>query len=284
MAPRSPFGIEALRLASHGWQVFPLHNPVKVGPKAGSGRARCSCRRISCQAQGKHPRTAAAWWQAWPRANIGLLTGQAFDVLDLDDPDAYEALRAVGNVDALTGPRVMTGRGLHFYVQATGLGNKAGLIPGADWRGQGGYVVAPPSLHYAGRPYRWSEGYGPEVTPGPCPVWLADLLRPPVAPVRPVGLPAGLGPSNGPRYGRAALQAECLELMKAPVGTRNQALNRAAFKIGQLVADGLDEATAVAALTAAGLGTGLGQWEVDQTVRRGLTDGVSRPRTRRGRA
>jgi hypothetical protein len=80
-------------------------------------------------------------------------------------------------------------------------------------------------------------------------------------------------------YGRAALRSELAELLDTPTGERNIALNRAAFRMGQLVADGaLDEGYTTAVLEAAGAELGLPVFEARSTVRSGLDHGKGKPR------
>jgi|tagenome__1003787_1003787.scaffolds.fasta_scaffold20942135_3 hypothetical protein len=98
-----------------------------------------------------------AWWTVYPDCNIGLRTGVVFDVVDLDGPEAVKEISAArGNGDRLRGPCVRTPRGCHLYVQPTGLGNRARILPGVDYRGVGGYVVAPPSINERGQRYQWA--------------------------------------------------------------------------------------------------------------------------------
>jgi hypothetical protein len=97
-----------------------------------------------------------AWWTANPRANIGLRTGLSFDVIDLDDEAAVDALeQARGGREPMQGPVVQTGHGFHWYAKPTGVGNCAGVLPGVDFRGRSGYVLAPPSVHPQGHRYLW---------------------------------------------------------------------------------------------------------------------------------
>lgn len=95
-----------------------------------------------------------AWWDQLPQANIGLPTGISFDVVDVDGPVGYMSLATFGKPARLA--TVMTPRGLHFYLPpVAGRGNRAALQPGIDYRGQGGYVVAPPSRRLDGALYLW---------------------------------------------------------------------------------------------------------------------------------
>lgn len=167
-----------------GWPVIPLHTPRAGG---------CSCRRPDCQAAGKHPRLrawqtarvsperVAIWWKRWPDANIGLLTGSpsGLVVLDVDGEEGEAALRGLSRPPT---PTVRTGSGgLHLYFRqpaGTVFRNFVRRLPGLDFRGEGGQVVLPPSLHPGGGRYAWVEGLSPDdVDPAPCPEWVLELLR-----------------------------------------------------------------------------------------------------------
>ena len=157
----------ALNYAEKGWHVLPLHTAVN---------GTCSCSKRDCGSPGKHPRTEHGlsdattdpniikeWWTRWPDANIGVRTGQISGVVVLDiDPkngglESWSELQDIhGRVDALTCHT--GGGGLHLYFQApeTELKSSAGEIaPGVDTRAEGGYVIAPPSLHISGNRYAW---------------------------------------------------------------------------------------------------------------------------------
>jgi hypothetical protein len=101
---------------------------------------------------------------------------------------------------------------------------------------------------------------------------LRDLLAGPA-----FGSPAG--PIAHPdRYAAAALRASADRVSRAPVGTRNDTLNRAAFALGRLVGAGLLDAWLVAQeLGDAGRFAGLGRDEVRRTIRSGLTAGRRQP-------
>src|SRR5207249_3374581 len=134
---------------------------------------------------------------------------------------------------------VRTGSGgLHIYLAHPGgiVRNDAGrrLGAGIDIRGDGGYVIAPPSGHAAGDAYTWTA----RATALPsCPDWLVELLRPSQRQLPPVPLPS-LDQIRGRAWAGRALEAELAAVRGAVEGTRNATLNRAAFSLGQIVAGG----------------------------------------------
>lgn len=132
-----------------GWPVFPLR-PGQKRPLTRHGFKEATTSETQVR----------QWWEETPDANIGLPTGQAFDVIDIDTREAITTAMRLGlpaHGDGLLAA-VMTPRGWHLYIPTTGTGNRAGVIDGVDYRGRGGYVVAPPSI-VGGRRYRW------EITP-----------------------------------------------------------------------------------------------------------------------
>ncbi|MBX6357026.1 MAG: bifunctional DNA primase/polymerase [Micromonosporaceae bacterium] len=262
--------------AQAGIPVLPLHCPT--------GRGRCSCGRPDCGRAGKHPRwhprlipaglhdastdpaRIDAWWSTWPTANIGLRTGVACDVCDIDTP---EGLRAVQHLLGGDLPTVRTGSGgYHVYLAPTGAGNRARLLPGVDWRGAGGYVVAPPSRHASGERYRWIRR--PDGPFPACPPELLRLLSP-----APVAAPPSRPPAtvhHPMEYAAAALRGEESNVRTAPVGARNTTLYHAARSLGRLVGAGLlDPAEVTDVLTHAARAAGLGRAETARTIRSGLT-------------
>lgn len=137
----------ALRYAARGTRVFPCQPRGKT-PLTLNGFHAATI----------DPEQITAWWTRWPDANIGLPTGHQFDVIDLDGPDAA-ILWAKGKFDDFK-PFIghsLTARqaGHHLLVKPTGRGNAAALQPNVDFRGQGGYIVAPPSVGANGRRYTW---------------------------------------------------------------------------------------------------------------------------------
>lgn len=171
-APIDALLAAALSYAARGWPVFPVHTPTR---HVDSLPARCSCRKRSCDRVGKHPRTKngltdattdesaiRAWWSATPDANIGIATGRGLVVIDIDPARADEGLSQFESALPTT-PLVHTGsNGRHHYLRGPDgveLKNSVSMLaPGVDVRGDGGYVVAPPSLHASGRRYSWDAG------------------------------------------------------------------------------------------------------------------------------
>ncbi|GGN36801.1 hypothetical protein FHR83_006533 [Actinoplanes campanulatus] len=267
----------ALAYARHGIPVLPVHTPDQGGV--------CSCHRgARCDSPGKHPRLRHGlseastdphqirlWWTFWPRANVGLRTGVVMDVADVDSAEGWHGLRHLLGGDVPPGPQVRTGGGgRHLWFRPTGCGNRVRLLPGLDWRGAGGYVLAPPSRHAAGGDYRWIRRPAVALPIGPA--TLLTLIAGPPPPVRehPVAHPG--------RYAEAALEAETGRVARAPAGSRNDTLNRAAFALGRLVGAGLlAESTVCRELTAAARHAGLGWAEIRGTLRSGLTAGRRHP-------
>jgi hypothetical protein len=106
------------------------------------------------------------WWQNWPDANIALVVGRGVVVVDLDGPQAQELLHEAGIVMPGGAPRVRTGNGQHVYLrlpQGRTARNRAGFLSTVangvksqvDLRADGGYVLAPPSIHPNGSAYDW---------------------------------------------------------------------------------------------------------------------------------
>ena len=157
----------AERYLALGWSVIPL------------GRdKRPLIRWEAYQQRHPTPEELVEWRRRFPGANIGIVTGavSGLVVLDEDGPEAQEALR--GRALPPT-PTVRTGKGYHRYFAHPGrpVPNAVRILPGLDVRGDGGYVMAPPSLHPSGRRYEWVDGLSPwDVPLAPLPRWVLELL------------------------------------------------------------------------------------------------------------
>jgi len=162
--PSASLAGAALWYAEQGFRVFPISPGTKV-PYKGSG---------GCKDGTSDMDRVAAWWKADPRANIGIATGHLVDVVDFDGVRGHEAWAELWRDhpdDGLTPgvpllATVSTPRpgGLHAYVRATGQGNGASMVPGVDYRGAGGYVLAPPSRTGQGT-YEFLRPFQPGLTP-----------------------------------------------------------------------------------------------------------------------
>ncbi len=157
----------ALFYASNNYRVLPLHAVL--------ADQSCSCENPNCTSVGKHPLTSSGvkdatrsparireWWRRYPFANVGIATGQGLLVIDIDPrhDGSLEALKT-----SIVLPETATvqtgGGGWHLYFvykkSQYEVRNSAGkLANGIDIRGEGGYVVAPPSNHVQGS-YHWGE-------------------------------------------------------------------------------------------------------------------------------
>jgi hypothetical protein len=139
-------------------------------------------------------------------------------VLDVDprhggDASLVELERQYGPLPET--PRVLTGgSGAHLYFAVDHpIGNRAGLAPGIDLRGDGGFVVAPPSVHASGRRYMWELGASPDdVALALAPEWLLQRIR------------------SDRSTGAARAPDEWVALLRGPItkGARNDSLARLA--------------------------------------------------------
>lgn len=120
------------------------------------------------------PVVVQSWWDKWKNANVGIATGQisgGLCVIDMDIDenkglDGWKSLRDWQDKHGIIAPSWLckTGRGgYHYYfISNEPVQNRVAVIPGVDVRGDGGYVVAPPSIHPNGTAYEWDPGCHPE--------------------------------------------------------------------------------------------------------------------------
>jgi hypothetical protein len=283
--------------AQRGWYVLPLWWPAS---------GRCACGMYGCQSSAKHPiwhlvpqglhdavvdlDQIAAWWSSFPRANVGVRTGgeSGLVVLDLDGEIGERMLAGLvalhGRLNALWA-RTGSG-GWHAYMAHPGVRVPTSVRrmgDGLDMRGDGGYVVAPPSWHASIHRYRWVDSPAEKIALGgrelpPMPAWLLELAAPDER-ERSASPPVRLQPHDASSYVTTAVEREAIGIAQAPPGQRNDTLNRAAFSLGQLIGAGLlDEETVTEVLVAAALSAGPDERKIRATVRRGLRAGMARPR------
>lgn len=164
---------QALQYIKHGWPVFPV-GWCNVKGKEGWKQPLVGWK----QYQTTLPKEADAnsWWKQWPYARVGIVTGK-FSGLVAVDIDLYKG----GSIDGLDLPATLiskTGGGGWHYIYRHPYG---GEIPNAtDWprkgvdiRGDGGFIVAPPSLHVSGERYEWALDFDPQLI-ADCPTWLIE--------------------------------------------------------------------------------------------------------------
>ncbi|WP_404470639.1 bifunctional DNA primase/polymerase [Sutcliffiella horikoshii] len=115
-----------------------------------------------------------------PNSNLAIVTGAISDLLVLDVDD-IEAAKNSGWEQLPKTPTVSTGKGLHYYFKHPGIqinNNKGKLAKFCDIRCDGGYVVAPPSIHPSGRMYEWVKGREPwNCALAEVPEWLLEKLK-----------------------------------------------------------------------------------------------------------
>jgi hypothetical protein len=271
----------AARYAAWGWPVLPIHTPDPGG---------CSCGHLDCRNHGKHPRLrrglhqasadraqVATWWERWPNANVAIATGRLV-VVDVDgDRGAHTLEELQARHEPLSATTwVSTARGRHLYFDAgdVAIRNSAGRLgPGLDVRGRGGYAIAPPSRHAIGHTYAW---HALTVGIAPLPAWLAAITVPVRRPRSSITLSTDLLD----RYVAAALAGELDRIACAAPHTRNDMVNRAAFRLGQLAGAGLVSADALEGpLLDAARAVGQGEREARATIASGLGAGQANPRS-----
>lgn len=275
--------------ARRGLRVMPCRERTTYGPDTDStGKPRRHGAKSPYTRHGCHDGTTdlaqlRAWWSQWPDAAIGIATGGGIMVVDVDMHGDVDGMATWDRVCADHGgvPQTRTARtpsgGIHLYYRVpVGVRircSAGGIGPGVDIRGDGGYVVAPPSAIETGS-YLWI-GDRPMAD---APQWLVDMCMERPRPEREACHTVEATESSW--YGLAALEAEALELSECPEGLRNAKLNEAAFAVGQLVAGGeLEESEALTALEDAARVCGLDSDEIEKTLRSGFRAGKEKPRS-----
>jgi hypothetical protein len=210
------------------------------------------------------------WWRRWPRANVAIITGRVSGLVVVDVDPAYGGWDTLAKVEAdhqlldRSAAVETPSGGRHYWLRHPGgrLSNSAKPIrdrygPGVDIRGDGGLVLAPPSVRVAGE-YSWRVG-GPATIPE-MPGWLVELLRPPPAPRRPTRPvdPAGV-------LAISRLAALERQVRTAAEGNRNDMLYWAGRRLAEMVDSGAPKDWAQV-LEQAAVDAGLDKDEIADTI------------------
>jgi putative DNA primase/helicase len=248
-----------------GWPVFPVRADKRPLTAHGFKEASTDAAQI------------AAWWSAHPDAGIAIPTGARSGLWVLDDDSVK---RGPSSLDPLVSEhgalpetlRSRTGGGglQHFFrlPAEQQIKNRTGVVPGIDVRGEGGYVLIPPSPHLSGNTYAW-EVLADLVD---APAWLIDLVTRRVRATQLDGATTN--------YGAAALKSAVKRIASAQEGQRNDTLNREAFSIARLVAGGaIEQMRAFDELGAAATAAGLDEAEIVATLDSAFNAGELEPRS-----
>jgi hypothetical protein len=185
----------ALDYARLGLAVIPLHWPENGG---------CSCKdKDKCGTPGKHPlwhkldlehgvhsattdeKIIRRWLERWPKANLGIACGKISGIIAEDiDPrnGGNESKKRLPGNFPFTPTSATGGDGEHFLTKYPDNGfavkNDTNLkgFPGIDIKSDGGFIVAPPSVHISGKNYSWR--INPVTTPlAPTPKWFLEIIK-----------------------------------------------------------------------------------------------------------
>lgn len=166
----------ALQFAGYQWSVIPI-------------RARAKRPLIKWREYQHRLATAAEiseWYRKWPEANVAIVTGAISGLVVLDIDPRHDGEHSLAQWEKTYEPLPLSvesrtgGGGRHVYFQHPGgvIHNRVGIVPGIDLRGDGGCVVAPPSIHSSGQAYTWVKGHEPgTLALAELPDWLLTLVK-----------------------------------------------------------------------------------------------------------
>ena len=238
-------------LLALGFSIIPAHSVDDLG--------FCSCRDSKCGSAGKHPRISwtayqarkanetqvKAWAERWPDSNWCIVTGAVSGLIVIDiDPrhggdESVRIYPELSSILSVPTPISLTGGGGQHYLFAHPgftVPNAAGVWPGVDVRGDGGYIVAPGSRHVSQRMYAWDTSAHPEDVPlGVLPTNLFALFK--------KGSLLGGIAAEGSQRGRMDVDGIIEGRVRVPEGQRNEVMLRL---VGSLVGADSSEASVLA--------------------------------------
>lgn len=244
----------ALHLADQGYRVFPVRENKAPLVTAWPERATTD------------PEKVRAMWAKDLDAGVGIATGDGLVVVDLDQHKSdgvrvFTDWAEENGVEWTPTTMTRTKQGQHLYYRTSGSyksGN--GILTGVDFKSERAYVVAyddVPDLEAL------------PTLPEPIAQLIGSKAESSSASSREI-TPAGV---------KVAVDRELFKVELAPEGRRNDVLNSAAYSLGQLVGDHLDEDEIRDRLIDAAGVAGLDHHEAFETVASGLDSGKSNPRT-----
>jgi len=140
--------VAALRYARRGWSVFPLNGKHPFPGTHGFKDATTD------------PSIIRRWWKTWPDANVAISCSSLHGpiVVDCDGPNAIALVESLVFSDTREATSRENRRHYYFDPPATDqrIARMIKVRPELDILGDGGYVIAPPSIHpETGKPYTW---------------------------------------------------------------------------------------------------------------------------------
>lgn len=269
----------ALALAQRGWPVFPCHVDKSPYLKGGFSSASTDLEQIN------------SWWRKWPTASIGVPTGATIGcfVLDVDLPEGPASLSTLeeqhGHLPETTEQRTGSGGRQLFFVLPDGVdvrNSTSKVGRNLDIRGNGGYVIVPPSGHPSGGHYAWTSARG-TAPAAAAPQWLLELaLKPKLKPKsEPTAAPSGKTSDTKGKQNSAqkVLQSACEKITNSPSGEQHETRRDQARLVGGYLQH-LDEQEAYDALEQAVIASGAQDVaKAMRTVQDGLEHGKLNPCT-----
>jgi hypothetical protein len=152
---------DALRYREAGFSVIPIRPDFDPVEKKFLKKPYVNWKKY--QTEKTSEEEIRGWWSKWPGAMIGIVTGEISKLygIDCDSEEAYQAIQEMLTDSFLT-PTLITPRGgHHLWVTCSNgvrLRTIAGVLPNLDTRGDGGYLIAPPSKNASGGSYQWLDG------------------------------------------------------------------------------------------------------------------------------
>jgi len=224
-------------ILSKGVRVFPAFSVTPDGI--------CKCGNVKCASPGKHPfikknwkKVASSDWnvvQRWWKAgfNLAACTGSSIVVVDVDAKEHFilADLNRTETLSYQTG-----GGGYHFwFFSDTKIKNSASFIAEkVDVRGEGGYVIIPPSSHSSGETYKFLTDDS-DMSIQSLPDWILDRIYGFSVDGEIAASPKARKTKSSSaaheawRKGKASVQdirTRALEGVKIPLGARNDSMHR----------------------------------------------------------